>query len=394
MAGSCESLTDRIRSSAIAPAMDVDVARSLWRAVARPDTAAGVQGHSRELEDWAARLAARSSPALADYVLAAASRAAGRSLVDADAVQRARLLGRYTRALQDRCLADASEAGISLVALKGYALAHQLYPDPDVRLAADLDVLLRPEACGALLDHLGRRGYRFQPLPQRAWGFISDASYAPLVSPDGGVNVDVHLRPDCYPAHLGLGTEAVFAAARPVPDGPEGVLVPSLEHDFLLLASNAAKDKFAAPAVKKVLDALVLLRDRPALDWEEIATRVRRGRLGKPMAVFLHLLDELGADLSAVPSHLRGGPGPLAAAEVRRMVEDWLRLFPHPLGTLATLRREILLSAEPGVAVHNNALRLRGLYTRRDGVPREWRDALGPGPASDRRSGAPGGQAA
>lgn len=263
MADFSESLSEQGHPSAGAPPIGAGVARSLWRAVAQPEAAAHVRGDLREQQSWAQRLAAVSSPALADYALHAASRAAGPPLVDPDAVQRARLLGRYTRVLQDRCLADAAASGISLVALKGYALAHQLYPDPDIRVAADLDVLVRPEACRALIDHLGRRGYRFQPLPQRARGFISDASYAPLVSPDGDVNVGVHVRPDCYPAHLGLGTEAVFTAARPGSGGPAGVLVPSLEHDFLLLASNVAKEKFAVPAAKKVLDALVLLCDSP-----------------------------------------------------------------------------------------------------------------------------------
>ena len=40
-------------------------------------------------------------------------------------------------------------------------------------------------------------------------GFISDASFMPLVSPEGDCNIDIHVQPDCYPAYRSLRVRPV-----------------------------------------------------------------------------------------------------------------------------------------------------------------------------------------
>jgi hypothetical protein len=331
----------------------------------------GVGAAPAGLETWAKRLAYLVGPTLADFALGDLQGTLDRPLIDPDGLRHARLLNRFTRAAQENCLAAIREAGVEVVVLKGLALAHLLYPDPDIRVteAGDLDVLLRADDRDRLIGHLTGLGYRFGAPPDKAWGFISTASYLPFMSPDGAVNLDLHIHPDAYPVHRSLTTDRVFAAAKVVSAGALALRAPSPEHCFLLLASNAAKDKFGMLAVKKALDTMVLLRHRPELDWAEVEDLAKRGGFLKPVTVFLALLVALGLDPAALPAHLTATPGGLARREFRRLVADWSALFPAPMGLAGTLRREFLLSAGPSVALYNNGLRLKGLLRPASGRP-------------------------
>lgn len=338
-----------------------------WRLITAPETA-GLEGLPAGLEPWARRLAYLAGPVLADFAL-------GRRGLDPESVRHGRLLNRFTRARQESCLATLREAGVEVVVLKGLALAYGLYPDPDIRVAesGDLDILLRAGDRDRVVALLSELGYRFGKPPDKAWGFISTASYLPFMSPDGAVNLDLHIHPDAYPLHRSLTTERVFAGSKVVAAGLLEIRIPSPEHSFLLLASNAAKDKFAELAVKKALDAIVMLRQQPELDWAEIEQLAKGGGFLKQVTVFLALLAALGLDPAALPARLVAAPRGFARREFRRMVADWSALFPASLGLAGTLRREFLLSAGPSVALYNNGLRLRGLLRPASGLPPERR---------------------
>lgn len=290
-----------------------------------------------------------------------------------EAVERSRLFNRFARARREECLATILEAGVPVVALKGFASAFQLYPDPDLRVMGDLDLLVRPADRDRLLDLLSGLGYRFQVTTTRPWGFISTASYEPFVSPDGEVNLDIHVAPDCAPVPASLDAEQVFAAAQPLPGCRLALSGPSPSHAFLLFASNAAKDKFGRWSVKKAVDALLLLRRErqglAAVDWPWLAETAARGRYLKPLRVFLALLGRFGAELSHLPPVLTRPPGGLAGRELERVVEDWAEGFARDERVADYLRRELLLTAEPSVVLANNWARLRGLLHPRRGVP-------------------------
>ena len=187
--------------------------------------------------------------------------------IDADQAAHSRLNNRLNGGVQRRWAGDIGGLGIPLVYLKGFALAHTLYDDPDVRTIGDLDVLVRAADRDRLIAALADRGFNFQPQPRAPWGFISRASYMPFVSADGLCNLDIHIHPDCYPAYRSLTTELVFAAADAVHVGDTTIRVPDAGHSFLLCVTNAAKDKFGPYAIRKLVDAAMLVRRR-RLDWD------------------------------------------------------------------------------------------------------------------------------
>lgn len=314
------------------------------------------------------RFAELASPALADHLL-------GGGVLDAGAVHQSRLNNRFRMAGQRECLAEIGRAGIEVVAIKGYALAHTLYDPPEVRAVGDIDILVRASDRDRLLAHLLDRGYVFEPLPRPPWGFISEASYAPFVSPDGVCNLDVHIHPDCFPAYRSLTTDLVFAAARTL-EGSGGVTfrAASPSHAFLLCATNVAKDKFGPFAARKLADAMRLARTG-TIEWDRLDTLAGEGGYAIPYRIFLRLLVDLGLDASHLPDAARAPVPARLAREYARMRDDTLALYPREYGLLATLRRELLLSTEPAVGLRNAWSRIRGLARRDDGVPEIGRAA-------------------
>lgn len=164
----------------------------------------------------------------------------------------------------DQFLRDLSGAGFDFLLLKGQALARVLYPDPSLRLSEDVDLLVREDQLPALLQWLQDKGFVLQALPARPWGFMSDSSFWPLMSPDRRIALDLHLQADAWPFHRGLPAQEIFAQAQCLPES--GLCVPCREHLLLLLISNAAKVKFGPNAWRRACDLALLLRAPGAID--------------------------------------------------------------------------------------------------------------------------------
>ncbi|HUN52909.1 MAG TPA: nucleotidyltransferase family protein [Candidatus Sulfotelmatobacter sp.] len=318
----------------------------------------------------AARFAARTSPALARRCFGPL---AGTPFA-AEAAHGSSLLNRFRRISGLRWAIAVGAAGIEVICLKGLGTAFALYDDPDLRAMADADLLVRRSDLQRLVAVLQKSGFRFAAEPGRSpWGFISDASFQPMLSADGAVNLDLHVHPDAWPLHCGLPTEAVFAAARSVATPEGSIRVPAPHHMLLLTASHAARDLFLASTVPAMIDAILLLRrDAQRIDWPAFAAIARAGRSLRPVQSFLALLAALGADAGAVPPALCRVPGGFGAGEFRRLVQAARVLYPdEAAGWLARLRRELLVAAEPGVALKRDLRRLIGLLHPGRGLPEE-----------------------
>jgi hypothetical protein len=338
-----------------------------WRALFRPESLA--RGDAAGLAGAAARFAGLTSPALAAFLLERASRRLGASLVDARLVEHSRLEARFTRAAQLQCVRAIDAAGIPAVYLKGFANAHTLYPDPDLRLFGDLDILVRQPDLGRVIGLLTVRGFTFRPDGLQPWGFQAEGSFVPFASADDSCNLDLHLVPDGPPIDRALTTERVFRNARRITAGSLTFSAPSLEHTLVLCLSNAAKDKLGPFAVRKLVDLLRLLGTDAALDWTEITALLVGGRLLGPARAIFALLRRLGAPLPELPAALARAPGWPAARELDLLVDDYRTLFATAPGAFAVMRREFLLSAGPCVALRRNARRLAGLVRPRSGLP-------------------------
>jgi hypothetical protein len=339
----------------------------IWAAAFRPETLGAGDGGDR-LRDGARRLAALVSPALAQFLLAEAERRLGIALVDAGTARQSRLFNRLNAARQARWVNALDAAGFRFVCLKGFAAARTLYPDAALRSTGDLDLLVRRRDLAAVIDFLARHGFAFASGPQPRWGFISDASFVPFVGPDGE-NIDLHVHPDAYPAHRSLTTEQVFQAARRISATDAAFLAPAPEHVFALCATNAAKDKFGPFAAAKLIDAARLLAAEPGLDAAAVAGLAAAGGFAKPTRVFVALLAAMGAETRGISGVLGPPPRGISGREFRRLVASWQALFAVPDGPGAVLRRELLLSTEPRVGLHNTIARLAGLVRPRSGVP-------------------------
>jgi hypothetical protein len=340
----------------------------VWSLITRPgDTA--TRADDDMLEKMAARFAFLVSPVLADFLLSDAARQIGRALVDADALARDRLAARFRLVQQRRWAEFLVRSPVETVFLKGFANAHSFYPDPLLRMQGDLDILVRENDLARLIGLLAAEGFRFRTSRVNAWGMISDASFMPFVSADGACDIDIHIRPDCFPAHRSLSTDRVFAAARTADAGGFPIRIPSVDHAFALCITNAAKDKFDAISIRKVIDAIVMLRGESLPDWDAIAALARDGGFAVPARAFLALLDALGAAPRDLPPDLAAPLKGLRRGAFEEVVADWRVLFPDELPLTTLFWREATLAAEPGVALHNGVRRLCGVFRRRSGIP-------------------------
>jgi len=317
----------------------------------------------------AGRLADLVSPALAAHLLAEAEARTGAVLIDPETAHRSRLANRLTRHGQIAVARRIAEAGIEAVYIKGFASAHTLYPDPDLRCFGDLDVLVRAPDAPRLLTLLADDGFVFAGEALPAWGFQSDASYPPITGPDGQVNLDIHVRPDAFPAWRALTVARLFAAAETVRVDGLTLGVPSPDHAFLLCVTNAAKDKFGPFAVRKIVDAIQILRRRPSVDWERVAALAAEGGLEKAARGFVALLRRLGLEIErlpcgAPPAGLDRPPAGLARGAFEAMAGAHLALEPDMPGPGTALAREFLLAWAPADALRLNLRRLAGLLGR------------------------------
>ena len=206
------------------------------------------------------------------------------------------------RALEE-ALAALAGAGVSPVALKGPVLADRIYPDPPLRPAGDLDLLVAEpelEAAAAALLRMGSPGVRHWWRPTSAATTTTSSSSArpgrrsSCASAPRAASARPFRRASCWrgPAHRTGG-----AAVR--------VLAP--EDELLVLAVHAAAHMLARGTW--LLDLLLFLERHPALDWAEVRRRALAWRCARPLAWALSRLVALGAP---VPAELLAPLGSLA----------------------------------------------------------------------------------
>ena len=149
-----------------------DPGTELWRAILDPDWVPPANADSAGMAEAASRLGGLLSSALVRHLLRNAEMRLGTELVPEDDARQSLLMNRFTGGVQRRWMAEIAAAGIPVVALKGFAFAHTLYPDPDLRTIGDIYLLVRAGDRDRLLVFLQNRGFAFELLPTGPWGFI------------------------------------------------------------------------------------------------------------------------------------------------------------------------------------------------------------------------------
>jgi hypothetical protein len=319
-----------------------------------------------DLVAWADRMADLLSPALADHLLAPLP-APDAPLVDPERAAKARLYNRFLRQAQIGALRLIRETGARFVCLKGFALAHQVYDQPEPRIVGDVDLLVLPDDLPKVAARLSAAGYAALPIASR-FGFISESSFLPILSADGQVAVDLHIAPDAWPASRALGCDAVFRRAMPFKVEEMELLGPAAEHAFFLIVTNIAKDRFGPEGVRKLVDAAMLLRSARDFDWEAVASLAETGGYSGALSAFLRLMERLGAKPGG-PARLRRPLGFLAAGELERVAVRYRRAQVPRLSLAGKLRRELLLGPDPLSVLQINYKRLKGLASPGSGLP-------------------------
>lgn len=165
-------------------------------------------------------------------------------------------------------------SGIRAVVLKGAHLAEAYYGSAGLRPMCDLDILVERGDLPRTLERL------------RAAGFFSGGA---------SLNLDVHTRLCACIAGPDISTEAVMARARTVNVGgrrawglgPEDLLLHLILH-------LSVQDLFAVTPLRGLCDVRqVVLRERGALDWQQVARRAGAWGAGNGVRLTLMLLDEL-----------------------------------------------------------------------------------------------------
>jgi Uncharacterised nucleotidyltransferase len=170
------------------------------------------------------------------------------------------------------------QAGVETLTLKGMVLAHTVYPAPELRPMADLDLLVRPADRARAVDTLTSLGYR-TPGPE-AERHAASRCFAELVR--GGILVDLHwdiaryLRFDGVVRvdHDGLWRRAqpfVLGEGRSLALCPEDMLLHLVLH--LTLGSDFARVLWYAD-----IDA-VIRRYESEIDWDRVVDEARRWRI-------------------------------------------------------------------------------------------------------------------
>jgi hypothetical protein len=206
--------------------------------------------------------------------------------------------GRLREALEE-VLAILGAAGIMPVALKGPAFADRVYPDPALRAATDLDLLVPEAVLPRAAEALVAAGFARAPALQDAY---QRARHHHLhLHRDAGPDVELHFRAVSAFGAV-IPTPELVARARPhhtARGTPLLALAP--EDEAIALAVHAAAHLLERGGW--LLDLVLLIERTPALDWAAIRTRVDAWGCRRAVAYVLGRLRELGAPVpeGAVP---------------------------------------------------------------------------------------------
>jgi hypothetical protein len=167
--------------------------------------------------------------------------------------------------------------GITVIPLKGAALAATIYGDLAARSFSDLDFLVQAQDCARTERLLCAHGYRRSPyerdlaLPGRLLGAQYHRQYW---RPDARVLVEVHWRVVPWTFAPALATTDLWARVRTQQVLGTPMAVPAAEDLLLLLCLHGSRHLWGQ--LSYVCDVAECLRAYPRICWQQALERARR----------------------------------------------------------------------------------------------------------------------
>jgi hypothetical protein len=203
----------------------------------------------------------------------------------------ARLRDARLRQVLEEVLAALASEGVIPVALKGPVLADRIYPDPALRAANDLDLLVPEAQLDRSAAALAALGFRRGPAIVDAYQRRHHHHLQLLRSP--GPDVELHFSPQsAFGARLPAAAFLARATLHRTGGGsPVRVLAP--EDELIALCVHAAGHLLARG--EWLLDLVLFVDRHPTLDWRSIEERAAACRCRRALAWALGQARELGA---------------------------------------------------------------------------------------------------
>jgi hypothetical protein len=184
--------------------------------------------------------------------------------------RRSHAVGIYRALKLQEILAAFSREGISVVLLKGAALAITVYRSVGLRPMFDVDLLVRSnqlERAAGILRNLG---------------YVSDESYAtadwykrhhhhlvPFVASDRSISIELHHHILSPRAEVEVPPDTFWQHAHPVSLGSESALVPAPEHLLISVCLHTALSQCFERTLRDIVDvAEILRRFETAFNWD------------------------------------------------------------------------------------------------------------------------------
>jgi len=193
---------------------------------------------------------------------------------------------------QGQVLDALASRGIRPVLFKGENLARAAWPDPALRPAGDIDLLLEPDLLEEAVSALAAKGYR--PVPgERPNAFRPTPIGVGMVPPAGRaavVDLQIHLFRSV--GHR-VAARDLLARARLVPIGSATVRELDPVDNLQVILVHAAKHGLRHP--KWLLDLFGLSLRAEEADWQEVLRRCRKTSTERPVFAAARVLSELPA---------------------------------------------------------------------------------------------------
>jgi hypothetical protein len=194
-----------------------------------------------------------------------------------------------TRELLD-ILSLLEKRGVGALAFKGPVLSQQLYGDLSLREFLDLDILVAPTHASTVIALLSAKGFdpQFIFTPQQFARFQSMRSQIGLYHPAKNVLVEVHWAL-LTPGYTFLpAAEIAWDFLQTV--SIAGRAVKTFSHEIQVLFSCLHQAKHNWTRLGWLMDLAALIRQSPAMDWQQIQKRAGSFGTARMIRVSLQLV--------------------------------------------------------------------------------------------------------